>query len=191
VPLGGPLWHAREVIDSPEDRMQTSRFQLGLIAALALGLGYTLSSSPAIGYPAAASVSFGNNPVRSYGGTLSDGETVTLDTLPSDQDFVVTDISLSAKSTGHDCLDRVAVTVSSSDTTVASYLVATAYARGSYASHTRSDPLATSMSSGLRISAGETLRIGAAVAISYTYSGCASDRDLRIHYTVAGYYAQR
>ena len=43
--------------------MQTSRFQLGLIAALAMGLGLALSSSPAIGYPAGAAVSFGANPL--------------------------------------------------------------------------------------------------------------------------------
>jgi hypothetical protein len=32
--------------------MVTSRFQLGLIATLAVGLGFSLSSSEAIGYPA-------------------------------------------------------------------------------------------------------------------------------------------
>ncbi len=37
--------------------MVTSRFQLGLIAALAAGLGFSLSSSEAVGYPAGAAVS--------------------------------------------------------------------------------------------------------------------------------------
>ena len=41
--------------------MVTSRFQLGLIATLAVGLGFSLSSSEAIGYPAGAAVSLGDH----------------------------------------------------------------------------------------------------------------------------------
>jgi hypothetical protein len=48
--------------------MVTSRFQLGLIATLAVGLGFSLSSSEAIGYPAGAAVSLGTNPISSRGG---------------------------------------------------------------------------------------------------------------------------
>jgi hypothetical protein len=50
--------------------MVTSRFQLGLIATLAVGLGFSLSSSEAIGYPAGPVVSLGANPIVSVGGTI-------------------------------------------------------------------------------------------------------------------------
>jgi hypothetical protein len=49
--------------------MQTSHFQLGLIATLAVGLGFSLASSNAVGYPAGSAISFHNNPVVSIGGT--------------------------------------------------------------------------------------------------------------------------
>ena len=49
--------------------MQTSRFQLGLIATLAVGLGFSLASSDAVGYPAGAAVSMGTNPLWAKGGT--------------------------------------------------------------------------------------------------------------------------
>ena len=69
--------------------MVTSRFQLGLIATLAVGLGFSLASSDAIGYPAGAAVSLGSNPVISVGGTIS-STSVELFTAPVDQDVVVT-----------------------------------------------------------------------------------------------------
>ena len=48
--------------------MQTSRFQLGLIATLAVGLGFSLSSSDAVGYPAGPAVSLGTNPIWNEAG---------------------------------------------------------------------------------------------------------------------------
>ena len=80
--------------------MQTSRFQLGLIATLAAGLGAALSSSPAIGYPSGPVVSSGTNPVWAIGGTLP-GETRTVLTAPADQDMVVTDVLITGDS-GHE-----------------------------------------------------------------------------------------
>jgi len=74
--------------------MQTSRFQLGLMATLAVGLGFSLSSSDAIGYPAAA-VSTGSNPSWDSAGRLTGySSVVTLVTAPADQDAMVTDIHL-------------------------------------------------------------------------------------------------
>ena len=72
--------------------MQTSRFQLGLIATLAVGLGFSLASSDAVGYPAGAAVSMGSNPVWSVGGQIGSGGSTTLVTTASDQVAVVTDL---------------------------------------------------------------------------------------------------
>ena len=74
--------------------MQTSRFQLGLMAAMAMGLGFSLSSSDAIGYPSGPAVSLGHNPVWSTGGDmrLSTHSPVTA----VGGDLVIRDISLSS-----------------------------------------------------------------------------------------------
>ena len=45
--------------------MQTSRFQLALISALSIGLGLSLATTDAVGYPAGSAVSLGANPVFS------------------------------------------------------------------------------------------------------------------------------
>ena len=71
--------------------MVTSRFQLGLIATLAVGLGFSLSSSEAIRYPAGSTVSTGTNPLWAVGGNHYPCTPVDIITAPSDQDIVVTD----------------------------------------------------------------------------------------------------
>ena len=77
--------------------MQTSRFQLGLIATLAVGLGFTLASSQAVGYPAGPVVSVGTNPLWSQTGTVGRGDTsdgvVDVLTVPEGQAVVVTGFS--------------------------------------------------------------------------------------------------
>ena len=76
--------------------MQTSRFQLGLIATLAVGLGFSLASSVAVRYPAGSAVSMGINPLWTYGGQINTGGGyTTVFTAPDSQDMVLTDISLS------------------------------------------------------------------------------------------------
>jgi len=76
--------------------MQTSRFQLGLIATLAMGMGVSLSSAEAEGYPSVGAVSLGANPLWARGGQLDDGSVHLVITAPADQDIVVTDFSLHA-----------------------------------------------------------------------------------------------
>ena len=68
--------------------MQTSRFQIGIIATLAIALGFSLASSEAIGYPAGGAVSLGANPLWSVAGE-GDG---SLPSAPSDQDMIITDV---------------------------------------------------------------------------------------------------
>ena len=70
--------------------MQTSRFQLGLMAVLAVGLGFSLASSDAIGYPSSSVVSLGSNPLWSRTGTVGHCSTTDLLTVPSGQVAVVT-----------------------------------------------------------------------------------------------------
>jgi len=74
--------------------MVTSRFQLGLIATLAVGLGFSLSSSEAVGYPAGAAVSLGANPVWNSAGEIPAPSTVSVIEAPADQDVVITDVSM-------------------------------------------------------------------------------------------------
>ena len=81
--------------------MVTSRFQLGLIATLAVGLGFSLSSSEAVGYPAGSAVSLGTNPVWSTAGAVGGSTTITVIEAPADQDVVITDLSMYCTSTSH------------------------------------------------------------------------------------------
>jgi hypothetical protein len=142
--------------------MQTSRFQLGLIATLAVGLGFSLSSSEAVGYPAGAAVSMGMNPSWSTAGELSGSGEATLVTAPIGQDVMVTDLNLSTNY-GTQLVDLVL----GDGTLVGKYRVRSGAA----------GDVNRSMTTGLRVPAGETL--------SLQYSSGYS-----IFYNVTGYYAQ-
>ena len=83
--------------------MQSSNVQLGLIAALAMGLGFSLSSADAVGYPAGAAVSFGNNPVWSNGGLLTAGTPISVVTAEGEQGVVVTDLHAFVTDTSDQC----------------------------------------------------------------------------------------
>ena len=146
--------------------MQTSRFQLGLIATLAMGLGLTLSSSQAIGYPAGAAVSLGTNPVWAYGGTeyLS---SKTIVTAPSDSDMVLTDVSLS---TTYNYNTKAGLKVGSD---VVGEWVISGKSSNQYSGTT----VNLNMTSGIRIPAGETLKL----TTEGTY----------VSYAISGYYAQQ
>jgi hypothetical protein len=141
--------------------MQTSRFQLGLIATLALGMGFLLASSQAIGYPAGSAVSLGSNPVWSVGGTPSATETLT---APADQDMIITDVHYSNTDGGDLTLD-----MQISGTTV-----------GAFISDHWYDRALTSLQSGIRVPAGETMTMTFSA-----YYGLDRSR-----YTLSGYYAQ-
>mgnify|MGYP004407206101 FL=1 len=150
--------------------MQTSRFQLGLIATLAVGLGFSLASSDAVGYPAGAAVSMGENPVWSVGGSAADGETVLL--APSDADMVVTDAWVTFGST--DCRSVVTFT-NGAGVVQAQYYGRTERHRSGYGASDLVDTVKHAFNSGIRVEAGDTLRI---------LSGCTP------YYTLSGYYAQ-
>jgi hypothetical protein len=159
--------------------MQTSRFQLGLIATLAVGLGFSLASSEAVGYPAGAAVSLGTNPVWSVGGTIG-GEIVTVLTAPSDQAGVVTDVAITA--TGHrDAPCTTTVTLLDDDATIsAAYQLASNTRPSNYAWAPTS--VVQSLSSGIAVAPGDTLRI--------SVDSTCSPSTIVVAYTLSGYYAQ-
>ena len=142
--------------------MQTSRFQLGLIATLAVGLGFSLSSSEAVGYPAGASVSMGSNPVWSMGGLPTATETLT---APAGQDMIITDVHF-ANTAGS--WIRLEMTLAG-DGLVAAFI-----------SDGTTDRQPAALQSGIRVPAGETLTVAFAA-----YHGLSS-----VRYTLSGYYAQ-
>ena len=123
--------------------MQNSRVQLGLMAAMALGLGFSLSSSDAIGYPGGSAVSLGQNPVWSMGGDmrLASHSAVTAE----GGDLVIKDISLSSNFGGW---WRMKIRLSDG-TPIANF--------SGEDSHTR--PLNRTFAAGLRIPEGQSLVI--------------------------------
>jgi len=141
--------------------MQTSRFQLGLIATLAFGLGFSLSSSEAVGYPAGSAISMGTNPVWSVGGLPLATETIT---APPDQDMIITDVHF-----GNTDAQWLRVEMSLPSGSLAAF-----------SSDSPTDRHLWSLRSGIRIPAGETLTMA-----FEGYYGLGSSR-----YTVSGYYAR-
>ena len=145
--------------------MQTSRFQLGLIATLAVGLGFSLASSDAVGYPAGAAVSMGVNPLWSHGGTSSSGA-VVLFSAPADRDMVLTDLSLSAE---YPYSSKVGIVVGGA---IAGHWIVSGKSSQAYqvSSHTMA------MTSGIRVPAGQSLQL--------------TTEGVDISYAMSGYYAQ-
>ena len=162
--------------------MQTSRFQLGLIAGLATALGFSLSSSDAVGYPAGAAIATGHNPVVSASGHLEPSSSYELVsgvlTAPSEQDLIITDVVLTmyGYSGSSACLKRV--TFDTSEGTIAEYRLVsdTDY---SY-DNLQPTQVAHSYSSGLPVQPGDTL-----VLTHHTGGG-----DCDVSYSLSGYYAQ-
>ncbi len=161
--------------------MKTSRFQLGLIATLALGLGFSLASSQAIGYPAGAAVSMGSNPLMSVGGSLEPWSSVELATAPAGQDLVITDVVLGATSSAYYCRGSFSVHVEDDSGAV---LGEFALSRGEL-TQTEPTSLVSNFNSGILLSAGRTANI----RVSSHYDNCGSSY-WSFRYTASGYYAQ-
>ena len=146
--------------------MQTSRFQLSLIATLAVGLGFSLSSSQAVGYPAGAAVSLGTNPVWAYGGTeYSTSKTIV--TAPPDSDMVLTDVSLS---TTYNYNTKAGLKVGSN---VVGEWIISGKSSNQYSGTTAN----LNMTSGFRIPAGQSLKL--------------TTEGAYVSYSVSGYYAHQ
>ena len=174
--------------------MQTSRFQLGLIAALALCLGITLASSEAIGYPAGSAISFRDNPVVSIGGTAYSGEAAKiLFTAPADQDLVITDVVLG--STSNLVCQRTHKTEisSSSGDVLGQYETASGYTKtwgSGWGASSDGRAVSHSYSAGLRVAAGDTLLVGVVQTGAYSTDSCDSEHSHGVRYSVSGYHSQ-
>jgi hypothetical protein len=140
--------------------MQTSRFQLGLMATLAVGLGLSLASPQAVGYPAGAAVSMGTNPIWTVGGNTS---TTAVISAPEDQDMVITDFILSP---GYNTLGLATLT-SSSGTVLGQFYLQSYNSIDRHVRHT--------FASGIRIPGGESATLTS---------------DITTYYSISGYYAQ-
>ena len=165
--------------------MVTSRFQLGLIATLAVGLGFSLSSSEAIGYPAGAAVSLGSNPVVSMGGQLDGSGSTTALTAPSDSSLVITSVVLSAFDPSSGCMGNSSVVFSDGTGDVGRFVVG--LARPGHSSFSSYDPvLVANLPSGIVIAPGATLTLTS----TQHYQSACDDGTVNIEYTVSGYYAR-
>ena len=155
--------------------MQTSRFQLGLITILAVGLGFSLSSSDAIGYPA-ATVGLGSNPVLSTGGSLNDGDSVILFVADGSGPFLITDVVITAPACDY-YSQNFTVSINQDDgSTLAEYRLMSDRGYGSDAG-TNQATVQHAYSSGVAIPAGSTATL--------INSGCGA-----IGYSLSGYQAQ-
>jgi hypothetical protein len=161
--------------------MHTSRFQLSLVAALSVGLGLSLSSSDAIGYPAGAAVSLGSNPVTSTGGSLEPWSTTEIATAPADADLVLTDLILGVTSSNYGCRASFAVHV---EDDLGQVLGVFGLSRGEL-TQTEPTSLVSNFNSGIRVAAGRT----ASIRVDSHYDNCGSSY-WQIRYTATGYHAQ-
>jgi hypothetical protein len=166
--------------------MQTSRFQLGLIATLAVGLGFSLASSQANGYPGGAAVSLGANPVVSVGGSISRTGSVTVLAAPSTQDIVVNDIGLDFEVTDSTCLGTVVATftVASTGEVLAKRAMSMNWWSNGYSGQGQRTDIA--MNSGLRVPAGDAMTLTISTSM---WDSCGASAN-NLVYTLAGHYAQ-
>ena len=154
----------------------------GLVATLALGLGLSLASSKAIGYPAGAVVSMGSNPLFATGGELA-GATTTVFTAPPGQTAVITDVVISANDEDPGCAGHNTITLKSGSDVVSEFavgLLKEGYSFSRYESIVQLD-----LQSGIPLAPGTSMTIDS----DALYNGYCSG-SMEVHYTISGYYAQ-
>jgi len=147
--------------------MQTARFQFGLIAALAFGLGLSLSSSEAEGYPAGSAVSHGSNPVWNVAGNFSGSGDHAVFTSDAGH-AIITDVVISTTDQYN-----ADVNMTLDDGTSIGRFLTNGYSTSYSWSAT---PMRHTFSSGLVVPEGSSVRLS-------TSRGT-------VYYTLSGYYAQ-
>ncbi len=168
--------------------MQTSHVQIGLIASLALGLGYTLSSTQAVGYPASSAISYGANPVWSAAGRLVHEDAPVLISVPSDQDLIVTDVQLgmSDQDSDFNCMTKWTIDLLDGDDSFGTWAMQQYRHYSDGDSWTPGvDHIDSNYTSGLRIPAGTALTLTASKLYEMDCTG-----DNFVHYNISGYYTQ-
>ena len=170
--------------------MQTSRFQLGLVATLALGLGVSVASSDAVGYPAGPAGSMGQNPIVTSGGTVNAGGSATLFSAPADQDLIITDIVLTSGST-ITCKREHRTELSHSGGGTLGHFVTSSASGRQYNQYDSSSATAIqhAFGSGLRVPAGSSVTLTVQQTAAQGPS-CGVDTDYGVSFAVAGYLAQ-
>ena len=163
--------------------MDTSKFHLSMTTALAVGLGYALSSSMAVGYPS-SSVSYGSNPVQSAAGDIDLHTTTSVSDVmraPSDQDLIITDVMLGLPQSSEYCRGNGTVHLrDGAGNSYGEFAVGTTHMGNAQAT-----PTTFHARSGLRVPAGTSITLS--WTWDYNYCGT-STYDLV--YTLGGYLAQ-
>jgi len=137
--------------------MQTSRFQLGLIVTLAVGLGFSLTSTQAIGYPAGAAISYASNPVRSATGhwdlTGSGDSESSVITAPTGQDLVLTEVMVGLTQNNEHCWASGRFQLKNSSGAE----IATIPVHNAHMQNAQVQPVQLDLKSGLRVPAGTSV----------------------------------
>jgi hypothetical protein len=164
--------------------MQSSTSQSVLIALLAMGLGFSFASTPAIGYPGSGATGAARNPIVSAGGTVSGSSVVPLLLAPPDQDIVITDVVLGARDHGYSCMAQAQVSITDGATVLGSFAIALSTQHSDYTTY---DSHVTA-----RLESGMLIRAGMPVELQIHHTGGAyCDGGLmEIDYTVSGYLSQ-
>jgi len=139
--------------------MQTSRFQLGLIAVLATALGFSLSSSEAVGYPAGMTIAAGSNPIVSASGHIdlvsSSTRVSSVLEAPADQDLIITDVVVGLLQNAESCRATGYLRVEDSS----GIELANITVQNPYLVNASSSPVQLRLESGLRVPAGRTVDV--------------------------------
>ena len=164
--------------------MQTSHTHLFLITALSICLGFALSSSTAIGYPAGAAVSTGTNPIRSAAGSMDLFSTETnydVIAAPVAHDLIITDVVAGLNQNSDYCDGNGVMRLETSTGDVYAQIPV-------YMGHMdNSVPGVTTVQavSGLRIPAGTSLN----VQWEWFYHQCGTS-SYKLRYNISGYLSQ-
>jgi hypothetical protein len=149
----------------------------------ALFLALSFQTQRAHAYPAGSAVSAASNPVVSIGGHLDGSTTIDLFEAPPDQVLIITDVSLSLANTGSNCTGAMGVELTAGSVTIAGYGLG--YPREGV-SYSKSLPLVIqSFRSGLPVAPGQTLTL----STNQLWEAYCSGSNLRVYYTISGYYA--
>ena len=145
----------------------------GAAAVLCSAAIFVHSFQSANAFSQGPSVSYAQNPVFSFGGTVS-GSTVSVFAAPSDQKMIVTDLFLMMANNA--CSSTISITASSGNTLGSFKLHSNLHYDNDKAAQSQPSSVQHAFNSGLPIEVNETLDI--------SESGSCG-----VAYTVSGYYA--